>query len=120
MSAVELQTAGGSLGKAYVSNPNDKPTALRYATVLQMNGDTDQALAVMRKLAIAYPKDREVSLPTASRWPAQDSSNPRSTRSAAPRPPNIRTGSWRPLKAQSSTKWAMPNRREISIARRST
>ena len=25
-----------------------------------MNGDTDQALAVMRKLAIAYPKDRDV------------------------------------------------------------
>jgi len=38
MSAAELQTAGGSLGKAYVSNPDDKPTALRYATVLQMNG----------------------------------------------------------------------------------
>ena len=40
--------------------PSDKPTALRYASVLQMNGETDQALAVMRKLAIAYPKDREV------------------------------------------------------------
>ena len=41
-------------------NPSDKPTALRYASVLQMNGDTDQSLAVMRKLAIAYPKDRDV------------------------------------------------------------
>jgi Flp pilus assembly protein TadD len=60
MSATELQAAGGSLGKAYVANPSDKPTAMRYASVLQMNGDTDQALAVMRKLAIAYPKDREV------------------------------------------------------------
>ena len=52
--------AGRSLGKAYAPIPNDKPTALHYASVLQMNGDTDQALAVMRKLAIAYPKDRDV------------------------------------------------------------
>ncbi len=60
MSAPELQAAAGSLGKRYASDPSDKPTALRYASVLQMNGDTDQALAVMRKLAIAYPKDRDV------------------------------------------------------------
>lgn len=60
MSAGELQSAARSLGEAYASNPNDKPTALRYASVLQMNGDTDQSLAVMRKLAIAYPKDRDV------------------------------------------------------------
>ena len=60
MSAPELQATAGALGKRYVSDPSDKPTALRYASVLQMNGDTDQALAVMRKLAIAYPKDREV------------------------------------------------------------
>jgi Flp pilus assembly protein TadD len=60
MSAPELQAAAGALGKTYASNPSDKPNALRYASVLQMNGDTDQALAVMRKLAIAYPKDREV------------------------------------------------------------
>ena len=56
----ELQSAAGSLGKSYAPNPSDKPTALRYASVLQMNGDADQALAVMRKLAIAYPKDRDV------------------------------------------------------------
>src|SRR5262245_5532352 len=60
MSAGELKSAARSLGDAYTSNPADKPTALRYATVLQMNGDTDQSLAVMRKLAIAYPKDRAV------------------------------------------------------------
>ena len=33
---------------------------MHYAQVLQMNGNTDQSLAVMRKLAIAYPKDRDV------------------------------------------------------------
>ena len=60
MSAGELADAGASLGKAYASNPADKPTAMRYAQVLQMNGRTDQSLAVMRKLAIAYPKDRDV------------------------------------------------------------
>jgi Flp pilus assembly protein TadD len=60
MSAPELQAAAGALGKTYASDPSNKPAALRYASVLQMNGDTDQALAVMRKLAIAYPKDREV------------------------------------------------------------
>jgi Flp pilus assembly protein TadD len=60
MSAGELQSAARALGESYAANPTDKPTALRYASVLQMNGDTDQSLAVMRKLAIAYPKDREV------------------------------------------------------------
>ena len=60
MSAGELASAGTSLGNAYASNPADKPTALRYAQVLQMNGQTDQSLAVMRELAIAYPKDRDV------------------------------------------------------------
>jgi Flp pilus assembly protein TadD len=60
MSRPELQSAAGSLGRTYAADPSDKSTALRYAAVLQMNGDSDQALAVMRKLAIAYPKDRDV------------------------------------------------------------
>ena len=60
MSAGELQGATTSLGQSYARNPNDKATALKYATVLQMNGADDQSLAVMRKLAIGYPKDREV------------------------------------------------------------
>lgn len=54
--AAEAQT----LGQAYVRNPKDLNTAMRYATVLQMNGRTDQALAVMRKLAIDYPQERQV------------------------------------------------------------
>src|SRR5262245_10598073 len=60
MSAGELQGAAGSLGKAFAANPKDKPTAMRYAAVLQMNGNSEQALAVMRKLAIGYPRDRDV------------------------------------------------------------
>jgi len=60
MSAAELHGAADRLGKSYARNPNDKATALRYASVLQMNGQNDQSLAVMRKLAIGHPKDRAV------------------------------------------------------------
>lgn len=60
MSASQLQNAANSLGQSYARNPDDKGLAIKYATVLQMNGDADQSLAVMRKLAIAYPKDRDV------------------------------------------------------------
>lgn len=60
MSAGQLRDASSSLGRSYAKNPNDKATAMKYATVLQMNGGADQSLAVMRKLAIAYPKDRDV------------------------------------------------------------
>ena len=60
MSSAELHSAADSLGKRYASNPSDKQTAMGYASVLQMNGRADQSLAVMRKLAISLPKDREV------------------------------------------------------------
>jgi Flp pilus assembly protein TadD len=60
MSAAELRGAAESLGDAYTRNTADKGVALRYANVLQMNGSTDQALAVMRKLVISFPKDRDV------------------------------------------------------------
>jgi Flp pilus assembly protein TadD len=60
MSTGELHSAANSLGEAYARNPKDKLTALRYANVLQMNGSPEQALAVMRKLAIENPKDRTV------------------------------------------------------------
>lgn len=49
-----------TLGSAYAKNPADKSVALGYATALQEKGNTDQALAVVRKLAIEHPKDREV------------------------------------------------------------
>ncbi|MDG4892044.1 MAG: tetratricopeptide repeat protein [Mesorhizobium sp.] len=60
MSAGELHTATSRLGESYARNPNDKRMAMNFAAALQMDGDADQSLAVMRKLAIAYPKDREV------------------------------------------------------------
>ncbi|MGO4840971.1 tetratricopeptide repeat protein, partial [Rhizobiaceae sp. 2RAB30] len=60
MSTGELEGAANSLGAAFARNPKDKGTAMRYAAVLQMNGRSDQALAVMRQLAIGYPKDRDV------------------------------------------------------------
>ena len=49
-----------ALGQSYARNPNDKRIATNYAAALQMDGDADQSLAVMRKLAIALPKDRDV------------------------------------------------------------
>jgi Flp pilus assembly protein TadD len=60
MSSAELDSASRSLGSAYARDTNDKGVALQYATVLQMDGRSDQALAVMRKLAISHPKDRDV------------------------------------------------------------
>lgn len=60
MSASEISSASASLGNSYTRDPNDKPAAMRYAAVLQADGKTDQALAVMRKLAIAHPQDRQV------------------------------------------------------------
>ncbi|WP_157017563.1 tetratricopeptide repeat protein [Mesorhizobium xinjiangense] len=60
MSSRELDRAADKLGHRYTRDPSNKPVALSYANVLQMNGRTDQSLAVMRKLAIDHPKDREV------------------------------------------------------------
>ncbi|RVC33080.1 pilus assembly protein TadD, partial [Mesorhizobium sp. M4A.F.Ca.ET.090.04.2.1] len=57
MSASELHSATARLGESYARNPNDKRIATNYAAALQMDGDADQSLAVMRKLAIALPKD---------------------------------------------------------------
>ena len=60
MSATELHSATNRLGESYARNPNDKRMAMNFAAALQMDGDADQSLAVMRKLAINYPKDRDV------------------------------------------------------------
>lgn len=60
MSTQQLAAQAQTLGRAYAKNPKDLNTAMRYASVLQMNGRTDQSLAVMRKLAIDYPRERQV------------------------------------------------------------
>ena len=75
MSAGELKSAARGLGDAYAASPNDKPTALRYASVLQMNGDTDQSLkAAISKSLIAHhcadASDLAIHRVSASRMPS--------------------------------------------------
>jgi Flp pilus assembly protein TadD len=60
MNSQQLEGAATSLGERYTRDATDKKTGLDYANVLQMSGKNEQALAVMRKLAIAHPKDRQV------------------------------------------------------------
>ena len=47
-------------GDAYGRDPKDKVAALNFAAALKAAGQTDQAVAVMRKAAIYHPEDREV------------------------------------------------------------
>ncbi len=49
-----------ALGRAYARDPKNAGAAMRYAEALQISGRSDQALAVMRKLAIDFPKERQV------------------------------------------------------------
>jgi Flp pilus assembly protein TadD len=56
----QLERTIAGIGAAYQKNPSDKATAITYAEALRADGRNDQALAVMRKLAIELPKDRDV------------------------------------------------------------
>ncbi|MBA8844649.1 tetratricopeptide repeat protein [Brucella ciceri] len=60
MNDAQLAAMAGRLGAQYERNPKDRQTALNYANVLGRLGRNDQALAVMRALAIIYPKDQAV------------------------------------------------------------
>jgi len=60
LSGPALASSTDALGRAYSKNPKDAATAMRYAEALQISGRSDQALAVMRKLAIDFPKERQV------------------------------------------------------------
>jgi Flp pilus assembly protein TadD len=60
MNSAELNQAVGTLGAAYERNPNDKSIGMSYANALRMTGRNDQALAVMKQVAIIHAKDREV------------------------------------------------------------
>ena len=61
MSAGELHKRDDRAGQILRQEPQRQGhRASNYSAVLQMNGDADQSLAVMRKLAIALPKDRDV------------------------------------------------------------
>lgn len=48
------------LEQQYKTHPNDKAIALSYARALDENGKQEQSLAVVRKLVIAYPQERDV------------------------------------------------------------
>jgi Flp pilus assembly protein TadD len=60
MNEAELADATRSTGDRYSKNPKDRDAGLNYATLLRMTGKNDQALAVMRQVAISNPKDRAV------------------------------------------------------------
>jgi Flp pilus assembly protein TadD len=60
MNETELAAAAEQIGQAYEKNPNEKTAGLNYASLLRMTGKDDQALAVMQKVAILNPTDREV------------------------------------------------------------
>jgi Flp pilus assembly protein TadD len=60
LSEAEISSEVDTLGRAYAADPKNKAVSLRYASVLQMDGRTDQSLAVMRRTAIVFPKDRDV------------------------------------------------------------
>lgn len=60
MSNDQIASSSTALGKQYSSDTKNKAVALRYGDMLQRQGNTDQALAVVRKLAIDLPNDREV------------------------------------------------------------
>ena len=60
MNQGELSSSVSSYQAAYERNPKDKRTGLTFAQLLSTSGRSDQALAVMRKLAIAHPEDRDV------------------------------------------------------------
>ena len=60
MSQTELKRAADAWEKRYKANPADKKTGLNFATALRMTGRNEQALAVMKYLAIRHSTDEEV------------------------------------------------------------
>lgn len=57
----QIADATAAWGQRYDANPKDKATVLNYAAALRLNGQTDQAVAVLRRGVISHPKDMEVS-----------------------------------------------------------
>lgn len=60
MTDQQVQAAVQSWGRQYDAAPKDRLTILNYAAALRLNGQSEQAVAVLRKGVIAYPKDREM------------------------------------------------------------
>ncbi|PRA79624.1 pilus assembly protein TadD, partial [Ochrobactrum sp. MYb29] len=60
VASAEKQITADDLEKKYRQFPTDKAVALAYTSALARTGRDDQAVAVIRRLTIAYPHDRQV------------------------------------------------------------
>jgi Flp pilus assembly protein TadD len=56
----DIRQSAAELGRQYDRNPDDKATALNYARVLRSMTENAQAVAVLQRLAIKFPRDVEV------------------------------------------------------------
>ncbi|WP_181700329.1 tetratricopeptide repeat protein [Chthonobacter albigriseus] len=61
LSSDEIRQATEIWGQRYDENPKDKATILNFAAALRLNGQPDQAVAVLRKGVITFPKDEEIA-----------------------------------------------------------
>ena len=60
MTMPELQQATAHWQKRYEADPKSKTVGLNFATALRMTGRNEQALAVMREMAIKHSTDQQV------------------------------------------------------------
>ncbi len=60
MNQSDLNDATTYWQKRYEKYPKNKMVGLKFATALRITGRNEQALAVMQRMAIHHPKDREV------------------------------------------------------------
>jgi len=59
-SATDVRRSAAELGRQYDRHPDDKATALNYARALRGRTENAQAVAVLQRLAIKFPRDVEV------------------------------------------------------------
>jgi Flp pilus assembly protein TadD len=59
-SAPDIRRSAAELGRQYDRHPDDKATALNYARALRGMTENAQAVAVLQRLAIKFPRDAEV------------------------------------------------------------
>jgi len=60
MNQTDLNSATEYWQKRYEKYPKNKMVGLKFATALRITGRDEQALAVMQRMAIHHPEDREV------------------------------------------------------------
>jgi Flp pilus assembly protein TadD len=61
MSEAQIAAAATAWGKAYDSNPKDRTTIINYAAALRQNGQSEQAVAVLRRGVVLFPKDQGIA-----------------------------------------------------------